>query len=141
MRQTYETDRDRSNQEAAISFFAKHFGWDWVSMPPKSPFDYAVIKSPSRHISGFVEVKCRNIEYGQYPDIMLSWHKLREACVVGKPVALLVRWSDRLGWCLLDDSLWDTLEWGGRTSNTRDAWDEEPVIKIPNKNFRMIPYN
>lgn len=137
MRPAYETNQDLKNQEKAIEALRKAWHCSTRPLPPKSPFDYAVVKSDGS-IPGFVEVKCRKCKYGQYPDIMLSWHKLREACAVGRTVVLLVQWNDCLGWVELTDDLWETLEWGGRTAKTRDAWDEEPIIKIKNEKFKII---
>jgi len=137
-RQRYETSSDLSNEQDAIDRFASYSNVDYKKMPPGSHFDYAILERGGKRIKGFAEIKCRNIRYGQYPDIMLSWHKLVAADSIGVPVVLLVRWSDRIGWAYLDSSLWATLEWGGRTKDTRDEWDVEPIIKIKNELFTLI---
>jgi len=140
MRERYESQSDLENERAVMERFAAHFNRDFKKMGPGFHLDYAIIERGGMKIKGFAEIKCRNIQYGQYPDIMLSWHKLVAARSVGVPVVLVVKWADALGWVVLSDQLWETLEWGGRTKDTRDDWDVEPVIKIRNELFKLIEH-
>lgn len=141
MRQRYESTKDRSNQQDAIERFCAFYGRDYREMPPMSEVDYAITHPGSDRIVSFAEVKCRNIRLGQYPDIMLSWKKLKAATGLGLPVLLIVRWEDALGWYKLEQRDWKTLEWGGRTAKTRDKWDVEPVIKVANGHFQIFEKN
>lgn len=88
------------------------------------------------------EFKRRNFKFGQYPDVVLSADKVRRVMAL-KPynVRALFVIEDKLGaiyWTDLAIASLLTPRLGGRTLNTRDPWDIEDVVHIPNACFRPV---
>ena len=93
----------------------------------------------------FVECKHRNITWGDYPDVMLSLSKVQQAQSLldasGLRSLFVVRATDRIFYTCLNDCAGQTnwVTFGGRTYNTRDAADVEPVMHIPINQFDEVP--
>ena len=141
-RPMYEGDADRSNELSAITRMADAFSVEFAKLPISYRMDYAVIKGGQ--ISGFVEVKSRNMTWGQYPNVILSMSKVEKACsyfdLLKLPSLLLVATTDGLiHYTHMHDVPSNSkLEFSGRTVNTRDSADIEPCYHIPNERFSKL---
>ena len=125
MRTMYETQADLSNEEAVRSYVAQTFSADVQKVP----------------LSYGVEIKCRpGMVWGQYPDVMISVLKLRAAAGLkastGTDTYFVV--ADSCGVIKsanLCKTSPDWIRYGGRTAQTRDPADIEPVCHIPLDQF------
>ena len=89
-----------------------------------------------RYASAWIEVKCLNKTFNQYQYTMLSYSKYMKGIeyynVSGLPFIFATRLKD-------EDCYYKynpehpkfKVIWGGRTRQTRDAFDIEPVVLIP----------
>ena len=104
------------------------YGADWM------------IERDGVHV-GWGEYRRRDLEWGQYPTIMLSVRKvcdlIRLADVAGKSL-FFVEANDGLRYVQIVASDQFAVEMGGRTCRTRDAADVEPVVQIPVDRFKLV---
>tara|TARA_R100000742_G_C4278616_1_gene101683 strand:- start:1423 stop:1896 length:474 start_codon:yes stop_codon:yes gene_type:complete len=140
-RPRYETWADRDREDRA----AKQIGeaWSVEARPTGVGYEIDRVLVRNRQIFGYAEIKIRNMSWGQYPDIIVSLHKVLTArnisAATGKKVFLVV--ADRnsvLKYFNLPDSDPDWLRLGGRTKQTRDFSDVESVFHIPVSEFKEI---
>ena len=107
-------------------------------MPIKYGLDYAALRD--QEICAFIELKCRNNPMRQYPDYMLSMHKLMSAQQILMTTALqcylVVSWTDAIGYTEINP---DCYHYGisGR-KDRQDPDDIEPVGYIPIDQFKTI---
>jgi hypothetical protein len=152
MRQQYESNEDRANQQEIADLIGKATS----STPRLVPAHYAEYCDYAFERSGeivcFCEVKRRKMRWGQYPDVMLSVHKWMKGLEIARSTA--VPWMFAVGvngasgievYGLRVDpevamtSVWDNeIRFGGRTMQTRDNGDIEPVIHLPCREFSRI---
>lgn len=138
----YETPKDLYREQQIIQKVCAWWTCDAEKLPISYKFDYAICKAGD--IVGFVEVKHRFVNWGQFPDIMLSLSKFTAASqlyeVTRKPCLFVVGTEDgQVHYTQLqniDPGM--TLKFGGRTTNTRDQADIEPVYHIPNHLFMKL---
>lgn len=134
-REMYESRRDLDAEEAVAAALARA----WKAELPKLPISYGLDRAVYKNskLQGWVEIKNRpTMRWGQYPDIMVSVLKARAAFDLSgaseKPCYFVV--ADSAGeirtvpFAIFDHS-W--IRHGGRTANTRDSADIEPVFHIP----------
>ena len=150
MRPIYESKEDLSEESKIVSDLCA--AWDCVyhKLPISYRLDFLLEtkhspSTPQRPL-GFVECKRRNIYWNQYPDIMISLSKLIAAMnmevATGLVTNFVVKANDALMWCRLNDAggREDWVRMGGRTSDTRDDADIEPVIHIPVCEFSEVKW-
>ena len=136
----YEDSGDRANESAAMRQACSVWGLDFHKLPISYRLDYALTSNDV--IKGFAEVKCRRFEWDTYPDVMVSVSKVQAAkslyAATNQGSIFLVRANERLFWTSLHETGDSRIVFGGRTTQTRDSADVEPVVHIPCKNFREI---
>jgi hypothetical protein len=104
--------------------------------------DYAIVE-PDGRISGFVEIKCRNCASDKYDTLMISLGKVvagQELSEISHvPFFIVVNYTDGTFAFKYIYNPDIRLAYGGRTVQTRDCADEEPVLFIPVKLFVEVP--
>ena len=141
-RPQYETPRDRENEVRAIPAIEGAFRGVARKLPENHFADFVILDRKSRVIS-YVEYKKRNFVGGDYPTGMLSVTKFSKLVATRD---IRVR-----SFFVVEDSAGDIrainlhradldfrVEYGGRTVNTRDRRDVEPVAHISTEQFRTI---
>jgi hypothetical protein len=144
MRKQYESDDELSNERIVMERACDIWKCQYHKLPYSYHLDFALTQND--RIKSFAEVKARNMEWGQYPDIMISMSKFLWAKNIDKAMGvdtLLIVWAkkdDEIVWCKLNDVYipGDSLRYGGRTVQRRDEQDVEPVVHIRNNNFQKL---
>lgn len=147
IRRRYESSQDRAAEQqiAAVicSAIAAHEPGELQKMPPMYPCDYAIVDGAGK-VTRWIEAKRRKCTAGQYRSIMLSIGKLVELKSLYEltriPVIFAVGLDDSSVWgCVLFSDKSRPLfqpSMQSRTTNTRDAWDIEPVAHLPWEMFK-----
>ncbi len=144
MRVHYESRGDVIREQAVMEKFAVAFPCIYEKLPESYRLDYICLDPYSRRPFGYVEVKCRNMTWGQYPDVMLSVGKATAArrlqAVTGMGSRFVIATKDKILWASFNDFIGNAslVRMGGRTLDTRDSADIEPVFHIPNAMFKEI---
>lgn len=139
-RPTYETEQDRAREREVMAALEARSGLKARQMPLRYPVDIAVLNADGK-IRSFVEVKRRNISYGQYDHLHLSVEKvvymklLTEATSI--PVHLCAYLKDGMYLTQITDEFNAPIEIGGRVDRG-DPDDVEPVYCIPWGVFRPL---
>ena len=142
-RQRYETKKDLDNEQR----IAMRLGAKWDCRLVKTPSSYCVDRGALRYgtIVSWIEIKKRNMAWGDYDTIMLSLGKALNAIqlseITGAPFIFAVEdSSNEIRFAKIEKK--DIAKWGvrhgGRTVNTRDVDDIEPIIEVPLARFRPI---
>lgn len=138
MRPMYESDGDRQNEDLIRRAIEDRQGFYLHKLPTSYGIDYVATSDPTgMGLVGWYEVKYRGgMTWGQYEDIMVSVLKLRAAAGLrvstDRPVMFAV--ADNSGEIRVANLCNTRPEWirfGGRTLQTRDRGDVEPVCHIP----------
>ena len=141
MRPWYETPQKLVNEQQIIKAYAIHRHCTPMKSKRGQCYDYALTRDDEQIIA-FAEVKRRHVPVDKYDTIMLSlgkWLELRKLGeLTGRPVVFVVGFDDALAERVLSDRDAEDIRWGGRTLNTRDAADIEPVIHIPTTLFNIL---
>lgn len=146
MRQKYETDRDILNELEVKEYIENNTIFHRLVKQSDtfSEIDFfGYGKSNGEAVEAAFEIKCRNMTWGQYPDIMLSAKKvdslLRYVYVTKNEAYFVVRDNNGvIKYCPVTNYRVENrfkIEFGGRTKKTRDPRDCELVFKIPNELF------
>ena len=141
-RPTYENDKTLANEVEA----AKRIESRWKCTLNKLPRSYEVDFAASRPgcgIVSWIEYKRRDMIWGDYPDIMLAVRKVealhRLARIVGSSFFVVEDRTGEIRFARIDGQHWDGfVEFGGRTRQTRDSGDIEPIVKIMLARFRVL---
>ena len=141
-RPRYETSDDRENEIRAIPVIESTLHGEARKLPPNHFADFAIVDGTSRILS-FVEYKRRRFRWGDYPTILLSavkFLKLLEVKNLNVRSFFVVEDDGGEVWALelTRADLDFTIEYGGRTFNTRDERDIEPVVHFGCGQFRRI---
>ena len=141
-RPQYETQSDRDNELRAIPMIEASFHGVARKLPVNHFADFVVVDASSRVVA-YVEFKCRSFRWGDYPTVMLSVSKFAKL-VASRDVRIRSFFvvQDSVGELKAIDlhrpDLDYRVEYGGRTTNTRDRRDVEPVVHIQTNQFRTI---
>ena len=146
-----KTDRPRPLYENAETLSAEQhtafaiqaaWGVDLHKLPISYHVDYAVCRQNSKDILGWLEVKKRDADFNTYPDIVLSVLKYNAgrsmAMTTGLKFVFAIELTDGIFMAELQEEPVPPIEYGGRTTKTRDSGDVEPVVKIPMARFEAI---
>ena len=131
MRQQYETKEDLENEKQGALFLSKKWDSEFIKLK-KIPWvlDF-LIKKGDRY--AWAEVKCLNMKFGRFP-FMISQKKImaarRLSMTSGKDFFLIFRCTDTLCYHKWDFSKDYKFEYGGRTTQTRDEEDIEPILRV-----------
>jgi hypothetical protein len=145
-REQYETQADREREQACVQRFVRTFGYSMHKLTGQySRLDWLLTPIHGGP-PAWVEVKCRKHAYERHPTVLLSAAKWREgvsmAQATGGEFILLINFLDGdyayvySPGHLTSRKVW--LEHGGRTRDTRDAGDIEPVMHISSNLFRRV---
>ena len=141
-RPIYETQENLSNEDRVAQTIARWSGVEIIKLGPKYSFDRALIQKGE--ITGFMEIKCRTNPSTQYPDYLISAHKMFHALLwkdlLGMNVFLAVQWTDRLGYHEIDPKNDYPCRLAGRTDRD-DTQDLEPCLFIPIAWFKTVTTN
>ena len=135
-RPLYETADDLSNEAAATAVLCEALGCEAVKLPLASRADRLLHKDGEART--IVEFKCRRVKRATYDTYMISKAKYDALCAwvpLGFKSALLVRWSDQLGYVIVPCE--HTVAEGGRTDRG-DPRDVETVVHIPTTLFKTV---
>ena len=94
-----ETDETKANEMAAVAKWAKYKKMEAKPLSRFEILDHALLNH--NVIDHYVEYKKRGIASDKYPDVMLSFRKIKEALMLadcGPPTIFLIEWTDRFGW-------------------------------------------
>jgi hypothetical protein len=142
-REKYETDEDLAAQNDIAEFVQSRWRVTLQKNPPLHPIDFTVIRNGK--VIGFAEVKRRHSSTAHYGRLMLSLSKWVEMWKLyestGRKVWLIVRFGEVHKYMMYHPALKTNIEicYRGRTKQTRDKWDIEPVVLIPMELFRPFP--
>lgn len=147
-RQRYESVQDRKNEEIVGDIIIECHGDRILRKAANAHYSQTdrFAFNPFGKCIALYEIKCRNFSWGKHPTIMLSlgkWaegHKFSQATNI--PFYIII--SCYNGTFSYQQDINDVkngniyCEWGGRTENTRDAGDIEPVMHIPIELFTKM---
>lgn len=141
-RPVYEDEETLTRERACFAVLEEA----WGCTLHKLPMIYGVDAMAERdgELIGWVEVKGRNHNHDQYPTLILSLIKLRAglalAGMTGKPFTIVSDFLDGPCFYRVDSKEVRAFRvaLGGRTNQTRDHGDVEPVIHIPSDRLRPI---
>lgn len=110
-------------------------------MPISYGFDYMMTDRGEGRCKGFLEMKCRKMSATDFPDVYLAlgkWMKGLEYLDLGFTVIFAVRFLDKDMYYTFkkEDSKIFKIDMSGRTTQTRDKADIEPIIHIPMDRFK-----
>jgi hypothetical protein len=146
----YQTDHDTRAENEIGAVIQQVYGFRLHKLAIAYSLDFGAV-GPDNLVKFWCEVKARTgMQWGQYPTVMLSMQKLMAAIRLwdasGLPVLFFVRDADgdiRQFDLMLARGRSDWVRWGGRTRQTRDSADIEPVAMIPIELFEplgTVPY-
>ena len=139
MRTMYESAQDLSNEAKVREYVAGSFNADVQKIPLSYGVDSMV--TVDGRLVAWLEIKCRpGMVWGQYPDVMISVLKLRAAAGLKASTGIDTYFvvCDANGDIKSANLCKTSSEWiryGGRTADTRDSADIEPVCHIPLDQF------
>lgn len=115
--------------------------WDCkaVKLSIKYGVDFALTRG--NDVIAWAEIKCRDVEAGHYPSLLLSLDKWiagnRLAVETGKGFLIVVRYLNGIFYVNTKDIIKPKIGFGGRTD--RGDWqDQEPCVFIENKKFTFL---
>ena len=133
MRQIYESQTDKSNEYKVSEVISKAWKVNLHKLPISYRLDFLITKD--NKAKAIVEIKTRKNSYNKYPTLLLSlskWNHGIEYTVLNKlKFILVVMFTDGIFYYTYSDQDKFEIKWGGRTLNTRDSADIEPVVHIP----------
>jgi len=140
MRQMYESANDLKNEDDIRQFLEQGLSATLHKLPISYRLDWLVFRNGTP--KAVIEFKRRKCKHLQYPDIMLSLGKWNAGLDYvqknGLAFMFVVQWDDAVGVYMYKPEHPVDIRWGGRTVQTRDSADIEPVVHIPTNQFRII---
>jgi hypothetical protein len=144
-RTQYETNEDLIRESEVAQAIADRKGDEWAKVPAHYAHFCDVVFIRKGEIVCYCEVRCRNMKWGQYPDILMSVHKWNSGVSLvastRKPWLFAVSVEEGIfGFLLKPDEDVPSLRqsFAGRTKQQRDNADIEPVIHLPISSFNML---
>jgi hypothetical protein len=141
-RPQYESPIDLINENSVIEKMAKMRNLSAIKLPSQYRIDYAL--SDISGIRYWVEVKCRNTASNSYHDYMISMSKWisgkRYYLDTGIDFLLAIRFTNGDYVIKYSDEIDKRIKYiiKGRTIQTRDEDDIEPVAMIPMELFKAF---
>lgn len=138
-RPRYETQRDLDNEQEIANYLSQAWQCQFIKLEPiKWKVDYLLI---GQGRFAWLEIKTANIKFGQFT-FMISYKKIEAARALAKTSGynfiLMFRCKDALVYHVWDFEKEYKFEFGGRTTNTRDSQDVEPVFRIDPKDCKKV---
>ncbi len=147
-RPIYETGADRNREDACAQRVCDALGCEMVKLTGEySRIDRLATWPRGSQRPAFVEIKCRKAFHDQYPTLILSAAKWRYGVTLSQATGgdfyVVASYYDG-DWLyaynpqhVADRAVW--LQHGGRTRQTRDPLDVEPVMHIASELFLPLP--
>ena len=140
-RPIYETKDDLRGEGLTCSSWANSLGLAVNKLPMSYELDFLLTSKANGKAVALLEYKRRHSPVDRFPTVMLSLKKVMRGCELssasGLPSLFLVQFDDGIGSCCFTKFSkrpgW--IQYGGRTTRTRDAGDIEPVVMIPISEF------
>ena len=141
MRELFESKNDRENEAKVVKFL--EYAWPSVAykLPIKYHLDYLLQNIVTDENIAFIEIKCITYSMAQiksFGGYKLSLDKWLAACklydVTGIPCHLIVRATDGLFYCDMDNTQRPDIVIFGRTDRN-DAQDVEPAVLLKPDRF------
>ena len=138
-RPIYETQADLDNEAKVRKFLSSEWECRFIKLNPiKWKVDFLVQRGNQY---SWAELKCPKMNYGDYP-FMISYKKIEAAKLLHdtskKKFNLIYKCNDLLCFHTWDFNKEYPFEYGGRTVNTRDPQDIEPVFLIDPKDCTIV---
>jgi len=130
-----ESEQDLENERQILCALSAHLGLDYELLNAAKYVVDAALHDADRKVKYIAEVKKRTVPAGQYPDILLSTHKvaegLRQSAILRCEFLFAVEWTNARGYIALTHGLVDFFDIRIAGSHRGDAGDIEPCYKIP----------
>ena len=141
-RPIYENAETLANEVEAAKRIEQRWNCTLDKLPRSYEIDFAASR-PGFGIVAWIEYKRREMQWGQYPTIMLSVRKVdalhRFARLAGSSFFVVEDRTGEIRFSRIDGQYWDNfVEFGGRTRQTRDTADIEPIVKIQLERFKPL---
>ena len=141
-RPIYENAETLANEVEAAKRIEQRWKCTLDKLPRSYEIDFAASR-PGFGIVAWIEYKRRDMAWGQYPTIMLSVRKVdalrRFARLAGSSFFVVEDRTGEIRFARIDGQHWDSfVEFGGRTRQTRDTADIEPIVKIQLERFKPL---
>jgi len=146
-RKRYETPEDLENQKAVMAFLEDCWGDKVVLLPKSYQLDCVGINDVTEEVAWFGEIKCRKHTSTKYPDLIISLLKFERGRTLIEAAGgqfpcirffIIVKFEDKTMIHEYNPKAHYTVTHGGRTLNTRDPEDIEPIVHIPMHMFYEI---
>lgn len=144
LRPQYETQADLSAEKLVAEYIESisQKPTRLYKLPKSYHLDWCITEQVGSAwlVTGWGELKIRKMTKGQYPDVMLSVIKMvfgiNLSLITGLPFIFYVKRLDGLMFhTVITKPNWYQIDYGGRTLQTRDSADIEPVYRIPMESF------
>lgn len=139
MRPVYESDADRLAEARVSALFSEAWNGTIIRMPPLARVDRLMLVNGAPR--AWLEIKCRNHDFGKYDTYMLSADKFYGMLNLAKetkvPALLVVGYFDGIVWVNTGEVGGLRIFKGGRTDRN-DPKDIEKVVKIPLVKFQRL---
>jgi hypothetical protein len=141
MRPIYETASDRYNEGEVLAALTAQWHCEGKKLPISYHLDYALCVD--RTIKALIEIKCRSHELRRYPTVFISLNKIingkQLANEIGVRFLFVVQMADGIFYTGVDNNY--TIDFSGRTRNTRDDADVEPVAHFDVRLFKRLKHD
>jgi|TARA_R110002096_G_scaffold232716_2_gene422638 hypothetical protein len=141
MRPIYETASDRYNEGEVLAALTNQWRCEGKKLPISYHLDYALCVG--RTIKALVEIKCRSNELRRYPTVFISLNKIingkQLADEIGVRFLFVVKMVDGIFYTGVNANY--TIDFSGRTRNTRDDADVEPVAHFDVRLFKRLKHD
>jgi len=139
----YENDLSLKDEKRVQPLLERRFNLTLHKMPISYRIDWFATRNGQA--SAVIEYKRRFVERNQYDSIFLSlskWNAGLDFVLKNKLAFVFVaEWNDGIGYLAVPsaDSIKNyQIGFGGRTAQTRDNGDIEPVIYLPISEFKLL---
>lgn len=139
-RPRYETQKDLDNEQEIANYLTQAWQCQFIKLEPfKWRVDFLLIGQANTF--AWLEIKTANMRFGQWP-FTIAFKKIEAARALAKTSGykfiLMFRCKDALVYHVWDFEKEYKFEFGGRTRNTRDSQDIEPVFRIDPKDCQKV---
>jgi hypothetical protein len=145
VREQYENEQTLANEAKVMRNFAAARKLTYHKLPKSYEVDYLTFNEMGEPVS-VVEVKCRNINHNDFPTFYIALRKFMKGFEYVQffghiqgwfAFTILVLWNDATGVYTFGDTTKIYTDFSGRTVQTRDSADLEPMVHIPIDEFEI----
>lgn len=141
MRELFEKKSDLENEEKVVKFIEFIWPSKAFKLPIKYHLDYLLQNKTTKENIAFIEIKCTNYsmeQFARFGGYRISLEKWITACklheITGIPCHLIVRTTDGLYYCDMDNTNRPDIVVFGRTDRN-DPQDIEPAVLLTPDRF------